>query len=73
MGQLEPLKVWTRGKEDGDMWVMDVDTSKEHHIVIPKSDPADVAYGEWDDEDYYYINWHDATYQVQSIDLEFSE
>jgi hypothetical protein len=55
------------------MWAVDVDTSEEHYIMIPKSDPAEVAYGEWEDDDHYYINWHDATYQVQSIDLEFSK
>ena len=73
MTKLEPMKVWTRGGDLMSMWAMDMDTSKEQYIMIPESDPAEVAYGEWDDENYYYINWHDATYQVQSIDLEFSE
>ena len=73
MPQLEPIKVWTREDDCGAMWALDVDTSEEHYIMIPKSDPAEVAYGEWEDDDHYYINWHDATYQVQSIDLEFSK
>jgi hypothetical protein len=64
------------------MWAIDVYTSEEHYIMIPESDPAEVAYGweddewlayGWEDDEWYYINWHDATYQVQSIDLEFSE
>tara|TARA_R100000152_G_C6666691_1_gene104112 strand:+ start:280 stop:537 length:258 start_codon:yes stop_codon:yes gene_type:complete len=82
MTNLEPMKVWTRKDSVPcvddcgtsyipPMWAVDVDTSEEHYIMIPKSDPAEVAYGEWEDDDHYYINWHDATYQVQSIDLEF--
>lgn len=72
MPQLKTIKVWTRDSWFGAMWAVDVDTSEEHYIIIPESDPAEVAYGEWeDDDDHYYINWHDATYQVQSVDLEF--